>query len=93
MRRSVMVRDFSCIATPPGATIREQLIDRGMRQEEFAMRMKMPVEQISKLINGETPLTSDIAVRLDEALGIPAKFWNNLEAIYREKLANIENGK
>lgn len=87
------MKSFDYIATPPGATIEEQLKDRGMSQEEFAMRMKMPVEQISKLINGETPLTSDIAVRLEGALGVPAKFWNNLEAIYREKLANIENGK
>ena len=93
MRRSVMVRDFSCIATPPGATIREQLIDRGMRQEEFAMRMNMPVEQISKLINGKVLLTPDIAESLERVLGTPAKFWNKLEVIYREKLAKIENGK
>ena len=31
-------------------------------------------------------LTPDVAVRLESVLGIPAQFWNNLEAIYQEKL-------
>lgn len=36
-----MVRSRSIIATPPGATIKEQLKDRGMSQKEFAARMDM----------------------------------------------------
>jgi len=88
-----MVRSSSYIATPPGATIREQLGDRGMSQKEFAARMDMSEKHISKLINGEVQLTPDVAVRLETVLGVPAKFWNNLESIYREKLikANQEN--
>lgn len=43
-------RDY--IATPPGATIREQLEYRGMSQKEFASRMNMSEKHISKLING-----------------------------------------
>ena len=31
-------------------------------------------------------MTPDVAVRLESVLGIPAQFWNNLEAIYQEKL-------
>ncbi len=81
-----MVRSSSYIATPPGATIREQLNDRGMSQKEFAARMGMSEKHISRLINGEVQLTSDVAVRLELVLGVPARFWNNLEAIYREKL-------
>lgn len=34
-----MVRSRSFIATPPGATIKEQLNDRGMSQKEFSARM------------------------------------------------------
>ena len=48
-----MARSSSYIATPPGATIKKHLIDRGMKQKEFAIRMDMPEKQISKLINGE----------------------------------------
>lgn len=88
-----MVRSRSIIATPPGATIKEQLTDRGMSQKEFAERMDMSEKHISKLINGEVQLTPDVAVRLEMVLGVPAQFWSKLEAIYREKCikADAEN--
>lgn len=88
-----MVKSRSFIATPPGATIKEQLLDRGLSQKEFSLRMDMSEKHISKLINGEVHLTPDVAVRLEMVLGIPAKFWNKLEATYREKIikANSEN--
>ena len=84
-----MVRSRSIIATPPGATIKEQLNDRGMSQKEFAVRIDMSEKHVSKLINGEVQLTPEVAVRLEIVLGVPARFWNNLEAIYREKLIKI----
>lgn len=85
-----MVRSRSYIATPPGATIKEQLNDRVMSQKEFAARMDMSEKHISKLINGDVQLTPDVAVRLETVLGVPARFWNNLEAIYREKIIKAE---
>ncbi len=85
-----MVRSRNYIATPPGATIKEQLVDRGMSQKEFADRMGMSQKHISHLINGEVQLTPDMALRLEMVLGVPAQFWNNLEAIYREKLAKAK---
>ena len=85
-----MVRSRCIIATPPGATIKEQLKDRGMSQKEFAARMDMSEKHISKLINGEVQLTPEVAIRLEFVLGVPAKFWNNLEAIYREKIIKAE---
>lgn len=85
-----MVESKSYIAIPPGATIKEQLNDLGMKQKEFAIRMDMSEKHISKLINGEVLLTYDVAVKLELVLGVPAKFWNNLEAIYREKIARAK---
>lgn len=85
-----MARSRTTIATPPGATIKEQLIDRGMSQKEFASRMEMSEKHISNLINGDVQLTPDVAMRLEMVLGLPARFWLNLEAIYREKLLKIE---
>lgn len=82
-----MIRSNSIIATPPGATIKEQLEDRHMTQKEFAERMGMSPKHISHLINGDVQLTPDVAIRLESVLGVPAKFWNNLEAIYQDKKA------
>lgn len=85
-----MLESKTYIATPPGATIKEQLDERGMKQIEFANRMGMSEKHISKLINGEVHLTADMAERLELVMGIPASFWNNLEAIYQEKLAKVK---
>ncbi len=88
-----MVRSCSYIATPPGATIKEQLNDRGMSQKELAARMDMSEKHIRKLINGEAQLIPETAIKLEMVLGVPAKFWNNLEAIYREKIIKAEAEK
>lgn len=89
----MIIRSRKTVAIPPGETIKEQLQDRGLTQKEFAERMDMSEKHISKLINGEVQLTPETACRLEMVLGIPASFWNNLEAGYREDIikANEEN--
>ena len=84
------MRSKTYVATPPGATIKEQLFYRKMSQKEFASRMDMSEKHISRLINGEVQLTPDVAMRLEMVLGLPAHFWNNLESIYREKLSLVQ---
>lgn len=78
------------IAIPPGATIKEQLEIRGMTQKEFSERMESSTKHISKLINGEVHLTNEMAIKLERVLGVSSDFWNNLEGIYRDKLARVE---
>lgn len=85
-----MTESRTYIATPPGETIKEQLEDRNMIQKEFAERMGYSPKHISKLINGEAPLTQQTAQKLEMVFGIPAVFWTNLEAIYRDKLSKAE---
>ena len=86
-----MDRSKSFIAIPPGATIKEQISDRGINQKEFSARMDMSEKHISKLINGEVQLTVDVARRLEMVLGLPTQFWCNLEAVYRETIAKIND--
>ena len=74
------------IATPPGATIKEQLKIRNMTQKDFALQMKLPDVDAKLLLDGEIFLTSELAEQLEAVLGVPAYFWTNLEKIYREKV-------
>lgn len=85
-----MTNSRTYIAIPPGASVKEQLLNRGMSQKEFALRMDMSEKHISKFLNGDVILTTDMASRLEMVLGLPARFWNNLESIYREKLQLIK---
>ena len=84
-----MLKSRTYIAVPPGATIGEQLADRGISQDEFAVMMGLSVERVGGLLQGEERLTPDLASRLEAVLGIPARFWSNLEGIYREKLSRV----
>ena len=83
-----MKKSNSFLATPPGATIKEQLEDKDMSRSVFAALMEMSEKQVQNLLQGDIPLTADIAKRLEYVLGPPASFWLNLESIYREKLLN-----
>lgn len=78
------------IATPPGKIIKDQINDREMTQKDLAVRMEISEKHMSQLINGDVPLTPNIAYRLEMVLGIPAKFWLNYEAIYRDKLEKVQ---
>jgi len=74
-------------AIPPGITLQETLNTIGMSQAELAERMGRPRKTINGIIKGKIAITSETAIQLERALGIPASFWINLEAQYQEILA------
>ena len=78
------------IAIPPGETIKEQLSFRYMSQKEFALRMGLTEKHVTNLLKGRVQLTSNVAMRLESVLGVPAIFWENLESLYREALIKVE---
>ncbi|HDS03147.1 MAG TPA: helix-turn-helix domain-containing protein [Firmicutes bacterium] len=75
------------IAVPPGATLAEQLEDRGMTIKELSDRLGITQKHIIAIMKGDAPITNETALRLESVLGFPASFWNNLEMLYRESLA------
>ena len=83
-------RSKTFTAVPPGMTIKEVLEDHHMTQKELAARLGLSEKHISKLINGEVPLTQDVTIRLERVLDIEASFWNGLEAAYREAILKVE---
>ena len=84
-----MLYSKNYIAIPPGTTISEQLKHRNMSQKEFAQRMGMSEKHVNNLINGKVELSHTVALLLEAVLGVPARFWNNMEAIYREQEIRI----
>lgn len=77
-------------AVPPGSTLREVIDSMGMSQTELAMRMGLTVQTISRILSGEQPLSYETANLLELVTGVSAKFWNNLEAQYREQVTKIK---
>lgn len=70
------------VAVAPGATIKEELVARGIKQKEFAALIGMQTTHFSELVNGKRDITPAIADKLEIQLGIPAKFWVRLQAEY-----------
>ncbi|KAF0220465.1 MAG: plasmid maintenance system antidote [Geobacteraceae bacterium] len=76
-------------AVPPGESLLDTIEALGMSQAELAERTGRPKKTINEIIKGKAPITPETALQLERVLGVPARFWNNLENNYRETLARI----
>jgi HTH-type transcriptional regulator/antitoxin HigA len=68
---------------PPGDTLVLRLEELGMTQAELALRTGLTTKHLSQVTNGLVALTPDVALRLEYATGVPARWWNRLEADFR----------
>lgn len=76
-------------AVSPGDTVAEWLEERRMTQAEFASRINMSEKALSQIITGVAPLSRATAAKLELVTGIPARTWNNLEALYQDDRARL----
>jgi addiction module HigA family antidote len=81
---------FPDYITPPGETLLETLEALGMTQVELAERTGRPTKTISEIINAKTAITTETALQFEKVLGVPARFWINLERNYQEWQAREE---
>lgn len=70
------------MATHPGRILKKELQARGIKQKDFAVTIGMPAPNLSELIKGKRNITESIAIKLEEALGIPYTHWMNLQNRY-----------
>lgn len=75
-----------CVS-PPGETLREAIEAHGTPLHEFATRLGIPPDALTKLLRGDAPLQPDTALVLEKVLNVPGRFWINLETQYQEHLA------
>ena len=77
----------------PGETLKETMESLNMAQKELAVRTGLTVQSLNRIVKGEQPITYETANKLELATGVPARMWNNLEALYREQLAKLNERK
>ena len=78
-------------AVAPWETLKETIETLHMDQKELALRTGLTHKTINLTIKGKAPITADTAIRLERVTGVPAHFWSNLEANYREQLARLKD--
>lgn len=66
--------------THPGEMLKEEFLKPlGITQVDFAHRIGVSFQTINSLVNGRRGITTDSALRLEAALGMPAYFWLELQ--------------
>lgn len=76
-------------ASPPGATIRDILEERGQSAAEFARAMDDSVDNVQLLLIGSAKITNQVADHLAGVLGVSAGFWLSRESQFRDGLARL----
>lgn len=71
----------------PGDVLREELARRSITQAVFAQRIGRPVTVLSEIMNARKTVTPDTALQFEEALGIPAEIWLNLQTQHQLSVA------
>ena len=72
---------------PPGETVEEEIEYIGMSKKELADNTGIPLQDINDILSGAMPISHDIAVAFERALGIPVPLLVNLEARCQRTLA------
>lgn len=73
---------------PPGEFLADELAARGWSQTDLAHILGRDVNLVNDIIRGKRGITPETAQGLADAMGTSARYWLNLDAIYR--LSQIE---
>lgn len=70
------------IATHPGIVLKDELKERKIKQNVFANDIGIEPALLKGILNEKRPITPDIALSLEKALGISADFWIGFQSKY-----------
>ena len=73
----------------PGEILRDELAELGMSARALARSIKVPVNRITAILNGERGVTADTARRLSRYFGTSTEFWMNLQKSYEIRAAEL----
>jgi addiction module HigA family antidote len=76
----------------PGEHLAEELKELGISAAELARQIKVPVNRVTGIINGQRAITADTALRLGHWFSTSPEFWLNLQKLYELRLARQEVG-
>jgi len=80
------------MAVHPGMMIKPELKERGISQKDFAMMNGVQASHLSEVLNGKRALTTDLAVKIESAIGLPAKVLLSAQTQYELESANAATG-
>ena len=85
-----MERTTYRIPTHPGDVVKEELEARGISQKEFASRTGISYTMLNEILNSKRPITSEIALVIEAALGINPELLINMQSRYNMVQARMK---
>ena len=70
------------MAVHPGMMIKPELEERVISQKDFAKMLGVQASHLSEVLNGKRALTKDLAVKIESAIGLPAKMLLSAQTQY-----------
>lgn len=66
----------------PGAIIKDAIDDLGLSIAEAAEGLGITRQQLYRIVNGQSGISPDVAIRLEQAIGSTADHWLRMQASY-----------
>ena len=73
--------------THPGEIIKEELSVRGISQKQFAEYSDLSYTMLNEILNSKRPVTTEIALVIESALGISAELLINMQSSHNLQIA------
>ncbi len=83
---------FSFGPVHPGELLGDELAVRELSANALALKLRVPANRITEIINGKRGISAETALRLGRYLGTGAQFWMNLQAKFDLEIAEREIG-
>jgi len=71
----------------PGRFLRDELKALNLSARQFALRIHLPHNAVTGIMNGDRNITAQMAIRLGKAFGTTPEYWMNLQVIHDLKHA------
>jgi addiction module HigA family antidote len=73
----------------PGIFLEEILDDLEISHSKLAAAIDVPTESVTAIVNGRSPVTGELAMRIGKALWMTPETWMNLQKMYELEAAKI----
>lgn len=77
-------------AISPGEILQQELEARELPQSQLAARAGLSAKHVNLVIKGNAPISAEVAVSLEEILGVSAESWLRAEAAFQAAEARKE---
>jgi addiction module HigA family antidote len=75
----------------PGELLKDELEYRQLSQKEVAKQLGLPYTAFNEILNGKRPVTTDFALIIEAALGLPAYMLVGMQTDYNLQVAQKDS--